>query len=588
MTNRRITLEHALYTLAFALALTLRYLHLGALPLSDFEANWALQALHLAQGAKPVIGPHPAYVLLTSILFFVFGASDFLARFWPALAGSTLVLAPFFFRDHLGRIPALLLAFALALDPGLLALSRVAGSSILAVACLVSAWAMWRDRRYPLAGILAGLALLSGPAVWMGLLGLGLARAIGQGRKGAGGTRGNGDAATEDSHSSLLTPHSSLVTDNWKPALAYMLGTLLLGGSLFTFAPSGLNAFFASALTYLKGWWTPSGVRAMHLLAALVAYQLMALVFSIAALVGGILRKDRLVTGLGLWALVALFLALVYPGRQVADLAWVLLPLWVLAALELGRYTRLAGVGGWELAGVTTLTVVILVFAWLDLAGVAGQALTSPAAQQRLLLLLGALLLLGLSLIMVGLGWSLEVARRGAVWGSALFLAAFTLGAAAGAGGLRQPLTAELWSPAPPWSGRQYRQTAQADLLHKTINDLSEWRKGHIAALDVTIVGLDSPALRWLLRDWEVKETGALSPASSPSLVITPPGVELNLSAAYRGQDFVWRQTPAWDEALPEEWLRWFVYRQMPRQTESIVLWGRDDLFFDVETVPSP
>ncbi len=601
MFSRHLTLEHALYALAFALAMTLRFLHLGALPLSDFEADWAFQALQVARGAHPAtpalaagasVGPNPAYVLLTSIPFYIFGASDFLARFWPALAGSILVLTPFFFRDRLGRIPALILAFTLAFEPGLLALSRVAGSLILAVSFLVLAWAMWRNGRYPLAGVLGGLALLSGPALWMGLLALGLTWAIGQALDGKWWKTGDHKQTTRDDQasavnrktsnvnreSSIETGHWSLNTEHWKTALVYLLGTLLLGGSLFLLAPNGLSAFITSILAYFKGWWTFSGVHATHLLTALAAYQLMALIFGILALVCGLLNKDRLVIGLGLWTLVALLLTLAYPGRQVADLAWVFLPLWALAALELSRYTKVEGVGAWELAGVTVLTASILVFAWMNLAAMAGEAFASPAAQTRLLLLLGALLLLCLSLTLVGMGWSLDMARQGAVWGSALFLAAFTLGAATGAAGLRRPLTAELWSPAP--------ETAQADLLQKTMDDLSNWRKGHIEALDVTVVGLDSPALRWLLRDWEVKETGALSPADSPALVIAPQGVELNLSAAYRGQDFVWRQTPAWELARPEDWLRWFVYRQMPQQTESIVLWARNDLFFESGVIP--
>jgi hypothetical protein len=331
-------------------------------------------------------------------------------------------------------------------------------------------------------------------------------------------------------------------------------------------------------------------VRAAHLLTALAAYQLMALIFGIVALVRGILVKDRLVISLGSWTVVALLLALAYPARQVADLAWALLPLWTLAALELGRYTQMEGVRGWELAGVTVLTISILVFVWLNLAAVVGQALASQVAQTRFLVLLGALLILGLSLTLVAFGWSTEVARLGAAWGGTAFLVAFTLGAATGAGGLRQPLTAELWSSSPPWPGRQDRQTAQADLLQKTLNDLSDWNKGHVESLPVTIVGLDSPSLRWLLRDWEVKETDALSPADSPALVITPQGVEMNLSAAYRGEDFVWYQSPDWDEALPEEWLRWFVYRQMSQQKESLTLWARGDLFFDSgeTTLPAP
>ncbi len=585
MFSRHLTLEHALYALAFALALTLRFLHLGALPLSDFEADWAFQALQVARGAHPAVGPNPAYVLLTSIPFYIFGASDFLARFWPALAGSILVLTPFFFRDRLGRIPALILAFALAFEPGLLALSRLAGSLILAVSFLVLAWAMWRDGRYPLAGVLAGLALLSGPALWMGLLALGLTWIIGKGiDKKQKLVTDHKTLVTDDW--SLVTDHWSLNTEHWKTALVYLLGALLLGGSLFLLAPNGLSAFVASILAYFKGWWTFSGVHATGLLTALAAYQLMALIFGLLALVRGLLNKDRLVIGLGLWTVVALLLALAYPGRQVANLAWALIPLWALAALELSRYTKMEGIGAWELAGVTTLTTSILVFAWMNLAGVTGQEFTSPLAQTRLLLLLGALLLLGLSLTLVGMGWSLDMARQGAVWGSALFLAAFTLGAATGAAGLRRPLTAELWSPAPPWPDRQDRQTAQADLLQKTLDNLSEWNKGHIESLPVMVVGVDSPALRWLLRDWEMKETGALSPANSPSLVVTPQGMEVNLGAAYRGQDFVWYQSPNWDEARPEEWLRWFVYRQMPQQTESIVLWARNDLFFESGVTP--
>jgi hypothetical protein len=489
-----------------------------------------------------------------------------------------LVLTPFFFRDHLGHVPALILAFALTFEPGLLAISRTAGSSILAVSFLALAWAMGREGRYPcaaptrLAGVFGGLALLSGLAIWMGLLALALAWVIGFGIDKVQKTAAN--------NKTLLTDHWSLVAEHWKTALAYLLGTLLLAGSLFLLAPNGLSAFVASILAYFKGWWTPSGVRAMHLLTALAAYQLMALIFGLVALVRGILVKDRLVISLGLWTVVALLLALAYPARQVADLAWALLPLWTLAALELGRHTWMEGVGGWELAGVTALTISILVFVWLNLAAAASQTFASPAVQTRLLVLLGALLILGLSLTLVAFGWSTEVARLGAAWGGAAFLVAFTLGAATGAAGLRQPLTAEIWFPSP--------QTAQADLLQKTLDDLSDWNKGHVESLPVTVVSLNSPALRWLLRDWEVKEVDALLPTDSPELVITRQGVELNLSAAYRGEDFVWYQSPNWDEALPEEWFRWFVYRQISQQKESLTLWARGDLFFDSGETTSP
>jgi predicted membrane-bound mannosyltransferase len=126
MTHRHFKLEGFLYALAFLLALGLRLTQLGAMPLTDVEAAPALQALHIAQGLKPALSPHPLYILSTSVLFFLFGGgTNFLARLVPALAGSALVFAPLL----LGRItlrarPSLILAFFIALDPGLTAISR--------------------------------------------------------------------------------------------------------------------------------------------------------------------------------------------------------------------------------------------------------------------------------------------------------------------------------------------------------------------------------------------------------------------------------------------------------------------------------
>ena len=59
---QRIKLEHLLLLLAFGLALFLRIFRLGATPLNDLEAGWALQALQLAHGSLPGgsigFGPH--------------------------------------------------------------------------------------------------------------------------------------------------------------------------------------------------------------------------------------------------------------------------------------------------------------------------------------------------------------------------------------------------------------------------------------------------------------------------------------------------------------------------------------------------
>src|SRR5690242_5262750 len=147
MYSLRLKNEGWLYWLAFLVALGFRLIDLGASTLTYSEATFALQALHIAQGKAPLLGPQPGYILFTSISFAVIKNTNFMARFIPAVVGSTLVFVPYFFREKIKPLPALIVAFLFAIDPGLVALSRQASGTILAVTFLLFAWAMWRNQR---------------------------------------------------------------------------------------------------------------------------------------------------------------------------------------------------------------------------------------------------------------------------------------------------------------------------------------------------------------------------------------------------------------------------------------------------------
>ena len=552
--SRPITLEHALYALALAAGLGFRLLHLGALPLSDLEADGALQALQIVRGEGPAIGANAAYVHLTAALFYLFDATNFLARLWPALAGASLVLVPLAFRDRLGKLPALLLACGLAIDPGLAAISRQAAGPMLAIASLAWAWAAWRHRRFALAGVAAGLALLSGPAAWFGLVillaGWGLAAGF------------------------LPPPKPAEVPERpgWpeiRAALAWGAGTLLLVGTLFSLSLGGLGAVLTGLVAYFRGWGTFSGTPVLHLLAALPAYAPLALVLGLVGLVRGLLGRDESTLRLGAWLLAGLLLALVYPGRQVADLAWMLVPLWALAALELARHFDFAGRNLWEVAGAAVLSLALLTSTWFYLLGMVNLNLGMEFGRVRLLILVGLMVMLVVALLLVAYGWSSAVARLGAVWGGGAMLFFLTVASLTGATGLREPLTAELWTPPP--------RLGQADLLLETVDEISTWNEGLPGALPVTLAGVDSPALRWLLRDYELQSVPVLTPELTPPLVITPE-TQLDLAAAYRGQDFAWYQTPAFTTATGAEWGRWYLFHQMGVQTQNIIFWVRSDL----------
>jgi len=550
-----------LYFLAFLLAAALRFIGLGAIPLNDTEATWALQALSIAQGGKPLLGGQPGYILLTSIPFFLFESNNFLARFWPALAGSLIVFAPFFIREKLGERVALIAAFLLAAAPGLVAVSRQANGTMLAVSFMVFAWVTWQKKALQWAGIFAGIALLGGSAVWMGLLGLGLAWALAQNL-----------LSSENVEESEASPKDERNRkDDLIFAALYTGGTILLLGTLFLLSPNGLSAWLSSLIDYLRGWRFSSGVPILRMLGGLIAYYPFALLFGIASIWRGLAKRDSDSIVLSLWAATALILAIIYPGRQVSDLIWSALPLWILSAKEITHHLRLPAFDRNETLGVFALTIILLSFAWINLAGVGILPGNAELTSNRLILLGGSVALLILSLALIAFGWSLETATLGGTWGSALMLGLYTFGVAWGSTGLRTPKGMELWDSAP--------RISQAGLLLETIQQTSTWSRGDAQSLKITINEVNSPALLWVLRNHNAEEKSALDLMASPELVITSEAGNPELAASYRGQDFVWRKSTDWASAT--NWSKWLVLRDLPQTSERIIFWARNDLFFD-------
>src|SRR5687768_9463729 len=178
------TLEVTLYGALLVLALALRLYQLGAQPLTEPEAREALAALARLRGEATAasLPASPAYFFITYFNFYLFGASEATARLGPALAGAGLVLVPAFFRGPLGRGAALVVGLLLAVSSTLLAASRSADGTMLALFGLalgagsLCRFAQIHGRGWLLLGA-AGLALsvASGGSFLLGVLALILA-----------------------------------------------------------------------------------------------------------------------------------------------------------------------------------------------------------------------------------------------------------------------------------------------------------------------------------------------------------------------------------------------------------------------------
>lgn len=342
----------------------------------------------------------------------------------------------------------------------------------------------------------------------------------------------------------------------------------LFAGSLFLLSPNGLSAAFGSIPAYLAGWWTPSDVTLGRLLLALVVYAWPALVLVVMTLVRRVRAGLAPMTRMTWWLVAALLLALVYPGRQVTDLAWALLPLYMLAARELARLLEIPRKRILELGATYGLMLIFGGYAWLNLMSMSQQdpnPATNPAWRNHLLIAAVALVVTALVPVMIGASWSKRVGRQAALGGFLTFAVVWLLAASVGTSGLREDKAAELWQPNP--------RIAHAGLLAATVDGLSERNTGDSHDLPVALAGTDWPSLRWALRSHPITITPGLDTDAHPALIVSTGDQDFSAGGNYAGQDFTWRQWTAWDAMTPLAWVNWVFHRSVPQTGEIIVLW---------------
>ena len=545
---------------AFLLALILRFISLDSLPLSDAEANWALQALALSKGTSIPLGPQPLYVVVTSALFSFFGDDNLIVRLLPALSGSLLVFAPFMFRRVIGEKASLWLAFALAIDPGLVTLSRLAGSSMPAIAFTLLALGCLAQSSSLMAGIFTALALFSGPSLWTGWIAIALTWVVFR----YGLKPGQADVVD--------LPRVSIQLDRFFLAFA---ATILVAGTLFFTVPEGIGGLGSSLSAYLAGWRNAGGVTPGYLLAGVAAGSLLAIPLAIWTGVRSWVVKDRLDRSVSIWLLISLALVLIYPARQMQEAGWVIIPLWVQAARGLSRLPAVTAETRLPATIFTLVAVAILFFVWLSFTGYLQAWQTNSDEQQvRGLALTGGLVLLALATILVGWGWSALAAGVGITRAVLILLFLYLLS------WTTVPLSQRRLPVANQWQDSSAPQD-QVYLL-ETIGDLSLWNTGRRDAIEMVVVDLPISSMEWTLRDMpNVRFSNALQPGSQPPLVLTAESQQPELAASYRGQAFVWDISPDWPGMSLIDQASWVAFHTTPTRRQTLILWARADQFID-------
>jgi len=453
------------------------------------------------------------------------------------------------------------MAIGLALDPGLVVFSRIAGTEIMAVGFGIMALGLAYNRKPIPAGIFGGLMVLSGPSALQGLLGFGFAWLI-------------GDLLSKRDVLAPL-PREEAIENNKRAIRSGLLAAgsvILVVGTLFFLFPEGLGALTSILPAYLIGWTTASGISASRLLVSLVFYNPIILIFGTLAIIQGWRRHEPVSQWFSLWAGASFVLAIIYPGRDVIGLTWLLVPLWGLAAIEITRYFRVQDAELLPALGQALLILLLMALGWLNLAGLSMSGGDSQTYQLRWAVIGGTVVLGGVTTLLIGLGWSVRTAQQGLVWGLLLSLGFYSISAMWGLSQLRPNMEQELYAPIPV--------AKNVGDLQVTLGDLSEWRTGMRDTLDVVLT-TSAPSLRWEMRNWsDARFLTAVPAGELPSIIINREDQpEPNLSIGYRGQGFSWWAYPDWEGPLPENWPSWLVFRDAPLTNNNIILWARGDLF---------
>jgi DNA-binding beta-propeller fold protein YncE len=323
------------WVVTLLVALALRLVQLKGWALGPDEAAHAYDAWVLFRGQPPVGGAiaetSPLLLLLEGGAFFLFGATDVIARLVPVLAGLAIVALPLALRRCVGGPAALGVAALAAISPTLVYASRVispeivvAALALAAVACLVRLGDIGagRSSRGPAIalGVVTGAAYAAGPsAVTVALtlvVGLALAAVTvpeGQVRHGLAALRGQ--------------------------LPAFLLAAALTAIVLFTRIFSDPGGIAGIGQT-LAAWWgllaaESSGQPVQLFLLALLIYEPIAIVFAVAALARDS-RQDATPLFAG-WAAAAFAIWSFSAGREPLDAVHVALPVVLLGGLALGN-----------------------------------------------------------------------------------------------------------------------------------------------------------------------------------------------------------------------------------------------------------
>jgi len=540
------------FLLAFLVGLGLRLWRLSDMCFTLAEAQMAQGAWQMAMGDASGLPGDISYAGLSAFLFFLFEPSYLFARLMPVLLGSSLILIPWFWRDVLGKQAALVLAFGLAIDPLLLSFSRQIVTPIFVLAGLAWAVTALKNKRPVLAGSMLSLAFLGGYTFWVVAL-VGVVVFL-VGRK----------------HGQLeFASHSYKSKTFLMPFLRSFFVSLVLVCSGFLLCSQGLGGIGAGLVEFVQLFGAKYEIALYQPIMVALAYSILPLFFAVWALIDD-LRNHQSLKNLPFligW-LLSVLLSVLLGRRDLGMLVFAAVFAWLAAAGRIAYILEQRSERQGIVLAVTLFQIVILGYIQMVSGRLVSSTANSQDLQFALLAVLAGVLLLVISTIHVGIGWSREVGRQ-ALQNSLLIMLIFlTVGLS-----LR--------------SIRSQQESTTLSLLAGPIvlpnNDIEEavaeidW-EGRADRTEISYdLGNLEQGFPWFFRqqvNWKSAKTNVQA-----DLMLSENETDFSAADAYRGRNIVLFRTIDTNVVKPVDFVKILLGEPLPFVSQNGILWVRLNLF---------
>ena len=540
------------FLLATLAGLGLRLWRLGSMHFTLAEAQIAQSSWQMAVGKATVLPGNMSYAGLSALLFTLFEPSFFFARLIPALFGTSLILVPWFWRDRIGKTAALVIAFGLAIDPTLLSFSRQIVTPIFVMAGLAWVVTSFKYKRPVLAGALLAVAFLGGYSFWVLVL-IGVVTFLVLGKK-----------ETQVFDFTTFRTNSFIL-----PFLTSFVVSLLLISSAFLLHTEGLGGVAAGLVDFVhlfaKGYELPVYQPIM----IAIAYSIFPLLFSFWSLVDDLRAKQPLknlpfLIGWGMSLLLCLLL-----GRQdLGMLVFAAVFAWLGAANYIARILETKSQAREVVFGVMVFQVVVLGYMQMVSRRLISVPINSQDSRFAAFAVLAGALLLVISTILVGMGWSRQVRRQALQNSLLIMLIVLTLGL-----GLRSIRSQQESTTLGLLAGPILLPNNDVEFVVDEID-----REGRADKTEITYdLGDLEQQFSWFFRnhvDWRSAQS-----VLQADLILSESTQDFSAPDAYRGRNVVLFRQIDQQVVKPVDFLKTLLGKPLPLISQIGVLWVRLNLF---------